>query len=62
MNRPIPVPPDALHGATPAVLQPRSRLSDKHILEFWNAIAQAGATLEATLIKFARLIEAEARR
>jgi len=44
----------------PAVVS--TPLPDAAVIAIWNGIAQAGGTLQETLIRFARLIEAEVRR
>ena len=41
---------------------PESGLRPEVVVSLWNLIAQAGGTLQETLIRFARLIEAEVRR
>ena len=38
------------------------KLTPTDVVLLWNSVAQAGGTLQETLIRFARLIEAEVSR
>lgn len=41
------------------MMLPASRLSPARVAELWNQLAEAGATWDQTILRFARLIEAE---
>lgn len=53
---------NAATGARQQSARAARALPDAVVIDLWNRVAQAGGSLNETLIRFARLIEAEVSR